>query len=65
MVAVDKNNCATDIKSEQKRIEDMIKSNRENQLKSNQMSYKAAKDNWLNSQNNLKLFMSFDYANYN
>ena len=63
MVAVDKNNCATDIKSEQKRIEDMIKSNRENQLKSNQMSYKAAKDNWLNSQNNLKLFMSFDYAN--
>ena len=63
MVAVDKNNCATDIKSEQKRIEDMIKCNRENQLKSNQMSYKAAKDNWLNSQNNLKLFMSFDYAN--
>ena len=41
----------------------MIRSNRENQLKSNQMNYKAVKDNWLNSKTNMKLFMSFDYAN--
>ena len=55
------NNTFNDIKTQQKRIDELINNNKQSYLKSNQMAFKEVKDNEVNAKNSMNNNMRDTY----